>query len=93
MLVQSGASSRHETCVLKVRKSLTGSLPLAFLIGLIMGDAFCFGESAIFARLKKELLVAAPSGSRAHDNCYAGDLGYNPLRPMQRVSSQGWMAR
>ena len=43
-----------------------------------MGDAFCFGESAIFARSKKELPVAAPSGSRAHDNCRPGDLCYNP---------------
>lgn len=49
------------------------TLPMAFLIGHIMRNAFRLGESAAFARSEQMLLLAPPSRTGVH-GCLNVDL-------------------
>lgn len=89
---KSGAPGKHKTCTLK--RSMTEvsfSLPLAFLIGHIMGITFCLGDPTTLARSEKVLLVAPRPRSGFHDKLgtYTGDCQgplHESLSPNQKTA-------
>ncbi len=68
MTAKSRAPNEHKICTPKSNmRELTCSLPLAFLIGHIMGITFRLGGPTTFARSEKLLLIASRCRCGVHD--------------------------